>query len=206
MGYMAYRVELAAYARVSTTDKGQNPDVQLAEINHYALQRGWQITRQYVDVVSGAKERRPQLDKLVYDVQRGLVSIIIVVRLDRLSRRLKHLVNLLAELGERNVALISIKEGLDFSTSTGRLLFHVIGALAEFERDLIRERVKAGLAFAKSRGVKIGRPVKIDPATMTKIRDMKAQGASLRMIAQALNISRSAAHNIIATRKSCVTS
>lgn len=191
---------IAAYGRVSTNDKGQNTEVQLLEIRSYATQRGWTIAKdnEYVDVISGTREHRPQLDRLLADIRRGRVTIIVIVRLDRLSRSLKHLVNLLAELNEYKVALVSIKEGLDFTTPTGRLLFHVIAALAEFERDLISERVKGGIAYAKFKGVRVGRPVMIDATAITKIHELKAHGASLRAIAQSVGVSRSAVHKIVA--------
>ena len=180
-------MKVCLYARVSTLDKGQDPDVQLKELREYAAQRGWETVGEYVDRVSGAKENRPALDRLLLEMRRGKCQGIVVVRLDRLGRSLKHLLTLLTEFEERKVALISLKEGLDFSTSTGKLMFSIVGAMAQFERDLIRERVKAGLDYARAKGVKIGRkPITVDHA---EIHRLKAQGHSLRHIAKALGIS-----------------
>lgn len=191
-------MKAALYARVSTADKGQDPEVQLKDLRAYARHRRWEDLEEYVDVgQSGAKEHRPELDRLLTDARRGKVQVILVWRLDRLGRSLKHLVNLLSELHERNVALVSFQESLDLSTSTGKLMFHVIAALAEFERDLIRERVKAGLAHARSRGVALGRRSKIDAGVLRTIQEHRGRGESIRAIAKALGISPSLVHKTL---------
>lgn len=182
-------MKAALYARVSTADKGQDPgEVQLKDLRVYARQRGWEVHGEYVDIgQSGAKETRPELNRLLADARRGKVQVILVWRLDRSGRSLKHLVNLLFELHERNVALISFQESLDLSTSTGKLMFHVIAALAEFERDLIRERVRAGLAHARANGVKLGRPIRqLDQHALV---DLRKQGIGIRRCARLLGCS-----------------
>ena len=107
-------MRVCLYARVSTVDKGQNPEVQLKELREYIAHRGWEMVGEYVDHVSGAKEKRPQLDQLLNDMRRGKFQGVVVVRLDRLGRSIKHLITMLGEFQERNIALISLKEGIDF--------------------------------------------------------------------------------------------
>ena len=115
-------MKIGLYACVSTTDRGQNPQVQLKELREYAHHRGWEIVGEYVDHVSGGKEKRPQLDQLLQDMRRGKFHGVVIVRLDRLGRSLKHLITLLSEFQERNIVLVSLKEGVDFSTSMGKLV------------------------------------------------------------------------------------
>ena len=150
-------MKAAIYARVSTLD--QEPENQLQELRRYVQARGWTAV-EYVDRgVSGAKDRRPALDKLVRDAMRRRLDVLICWRLDRLGRNLRHLILLLDELRAMGVAFVSLAEGIDATTPAGRLQLHVLGAIAEFERARIAERVKAGLARAKARGQRLGRPV-----------------------------------------------
>src|SRR5258706_16316692 len=147
----------ALYARVSTSDKGQDPEVQLRELREYCQRRGFTITGEYVDIgVSGSKDSRPQLNRLLAAAHRRQCDAVLVWKLDRFGRSLKHLVNALAEFESLGVAFISLKESLDLTTPAGRLMFGVIAAMAEFERDLIRERVKAGIAYRRSKGLPCG--------------------------------------------------
>jgi DNA invertase Pin-like site-specific DNA recombinase len=146
----------AIYARVSTVD--QEPENQLAELRRYAEVRGWAI-EEYVDRgVSGAKDRRPALDRLVADARRRRFDVIVVWRLDRLGRNLRHLITLLEEFQTLGVAFVSLAEGIDATTPAGRLQMHVLGAIAEFERERIRERILAGLRRARAHGQRLGRP------------------------------------------------
>ena len=150
-------MKAAIYARVSTFD--QEPENQLQELRRYVQARGWTAV-EYVDRgVSGAKDRRPALDHLVRDAMRRKIDVLICWRLDRLGRNLRHLILLLDELHAMGVAFVSLAEGIDATTPAGRLQLHVLGAIAEFERARIAERVKAGLARAKARGQRLGRPV-----------------------------------------------
>src|SRR5262245_52996373 len=146
----------AIYARVSTLD--QEPENQLQELRRYVEARGWTAV-EYVDRgISGAKERRPALDGLVADARRRRFDVVVCWRLDRLGRNLKHLVTLLEELHAVGVAFVSLGEGIDCTTPAGKLQLHILAALAEFERERIRERVLAGLARARSQGKRLGRP------------------------------------------------
>src|ERR1017187_5198213 len=138
-------MRVALYARVSTLN-GQHPEMQLRELREYANLRGWEISGEYVDEgVSGSKESRPALNRLMADAQRRKLNAVIVLKIDRFGRSLRHLVNALAVLESCNVAFISIRDNLDLSTASGRLMFQIVGAMAEFEKSLIRERVCCGL-------------------------------------------------------------
>ena len=173
------------YARVSTTD--QHSENQLVELRRYCEARGWTIAKEYVDQgVSGAKERRPALDDLVRDAKRRRFDVLVVWRLDRLGRNLRHLILLLDELQATGVAFVSLSEGIDATTPAGRLQLHVLGAIAEFERERIRERVIAGLRRAKAQGKPLGRPRLRRPT-------IEVPGGSVRAAAQAWGVSKSTA-------------
>ena len=152
----------AMYARVSTHD--QEVENQLGELRRFVEVRGWSAT-EYVDRgVSGAKDRRPALDRVVADARRRRFDVLICWRLDRLGRNLRHLVTLLDDLQALGVAFVSLGEGIDCTTPAGRLQLHVLAALAEFERGRIQERVRAGLARARRQGTRLGRPVAAIPS------------------------------------------
>src|ERR1019366_9179207 len=147
---------VAIYARVSTLH-GQNPEMQLDELREYASRRGWSITREYVDQgISGSKESRPELNQLMDDAHRRKFDAVLVWKIDRFGRSLKHLVNALADLSAYGVAFVSLRDNIDLSTPSGRLMFQIIGAMAEFERSLIQEHVRAGLRNARAKGKKFG--------------------------------------------------
>src|ERR1700736_261394 len=149
---------VALYARVSTLNN-QDPEMQLAELREYAGRRGWQIIEEFTDQgVSGCKESRPALNRMMSDACRRRFDAVLVWKIDRFGRSLKHLVNALAELAALGVAFISLRDNLDLSTPSGRLMFQIIGAMAEFERALIQERVRAGLRNARAKGKRLGRP------------------------------------------------
>jgi DNA invertase Pin-like site-specific DNA recombinase len=174
------------YARVSTLN-GQHPEMQLSELREYGARRGWQIVGEYVDEgVSGAKESRPQLNRLMSDAHRRKFDLIAVWKVDRFGRSLKHLVNSLADLDSLGVAFVSLRDNLDLSTPSGRLMFQVIGAMSEFERSLIQERVRAGLRNAVARGVRLGRPRTL--ANAEEIARLRASGASWREVAEQMGI------------------
>jgi DNA invertase Pin-like site-specific DNA recombinase len=146
----------ALYARVSTLD--QQPENQAHELRQYAAARGWTV-KEYVDHgVSGAKERRPALDTMMADARRRRFDVLIVWRLDRLGRNLRHLITMLDELRALGIAFVSLAEGIDATTPAGKLQLHILAAIAEFERGRIQERVRAGLARAKAQGKQLGRP------------------------------------------------
>jgi len=177
---------IAIYARVSTLN-GQNPELQLSEIREYASRRGWTIAGEYVDLgVSGSKESRPQLNRMVQDAHRRKFDAVVCWKLDRLGRSLKHLVTTIEDLSAYGVSFVSLRDNLDLSTPSGRLMLHIIGAMAQFERELIRERVCAGIQAARRRGARLGRPrTYVNPV---KIRQMRAEGASWRAIAKHFHI------------------
>src|SRR5438445_6562326 len=157
----------ALYGRVSTLD--QEPENQLAELRRYTGARGW-TTAEYVDRgVSGAKDRRPALDQLLVDARRRRFDVIVCWRLDRLGRNLRHLITLLDDLQALGVAFVSLAEGIDATTPAGKLQLHILAAIAEFERERIRERVLAGLQRAKAHGRRLGRPRREVPSTVRQL-------------------------------------
>jgi DNA invertase Pin-like site-specific DNA recombinase len=180
-------MRVGLYARVSTTN-GQSPEMQLGELREYAFRRRWKIFGEYIDLgISGSKESRPELNRLMSDAHQRKIDAVVVWKVDRFGRSLRHLVNALADLDSYGVAFVSLRDNLDLSTPSGRLMFQVVGAMAEFERSLIQERVRAGLRNAKLKGKILGRPRRIVSSDeMTRLR---AQGASFREIAKAVGAS-----------------
>ena len=179
----------ALYARVSTKDKGQNPAVQLGELRQYCESRGWTVAAEYVDLgVSGAKESRPELNRLMADSKTGKMDVVVVYKFDRFARSLRHLHKALDTFNQSHVSFVSKSEQVDTTTPAGRLLFSVIGAVAEFERDVISERVKSGMAYAKSQGKRVGgsKPKPIDESELIRLH---AQGRTLRQIAREMDLS-----------------
>lgn len=178
----------AIYARVSTTGNGQSPAMQLCELREYIARRGWDAAGEYVDSgISGAKERRPELDRLMAAARRRQFDAVIVYRYDRFARSLRHLVNALEDFRALGIDFVSLHEGVDTSTPNGRLVFGIFASIAEFERELIRGRVRSGLAAAKARGARLGRPpVAVDAA---RIAALRAQGLSWRAVAREMNLS-----------------
>jgi len=178
---------VALYARVSTSNGHQDPEMQLAELREYADRRGWEIVGEYTDQgVSGSKDSRPELNRLMADAHRRRFDVVLVWKIDRFGRSLKHLVNALADLGAYGVAFISLRDNLDLSTPSGRLMFQIIGAMAEFERALIQERVKAGLRNARAKGKRLGRPRRVVDASM--VAALRAAGATWRSVAKELGV------------------
>lgn len=177
---------VAIYARVSTLTS-QDPEVQLRDLREYASRRGWKIAEEYVDQgVSGARETRPALNRLMKDAGRRKVDAVLVWKLDRFGRSLRHLVNALAEFEARGVAFVSLGDNIDLSTPAGRLMFQIIGAMAEFERALIQERVRAGLRNARAKGKRLGRPRR--PINIEEVEKMRGVGLGERAIARELGI------------------
>jgi DNA invertase Pin-like site-specific DNA recombinase len=177
---------VAFYSRVSTLH-GQDPELQLRELREYAAARGWTVIGEYTDTgVSGSKESRPGLNQLMADAHRRKFDAVLVWKLDRFGRSLRHLVNALAELEARGVAFISLRDNLDLSTPSGRLMFQIIGAMAEFERSLIQERVKAGLRNARAKGKRLGRPKAL--VDSDRVIQLRAQGLPWRAIASQLHV------------------
>ena len=187
---------VALYARVSTLNS-QDPEMQLTELREYAERRGWLIVEEFTDQgVSGCKESRPALNRLMADACRRGFDAILVWKIDRFGRSLKHLVNSLAELAALGVSFISLRDNLDLSTPSGRLMFQIIGAMAEFERALIQERVRAGLRNARAKGRRLGRPRVIVDAS--QIACLRAQGRSWSQITAEMRIGKGTAQRAVA--------
>jgi DNA invertase Pin-like site-specific DNA recombinase len=178
----------AIYARVSTSNNGQNPEMQLRELREYCVRRSLDIVGEYVDCgISGAKEHRPQLDVLLAACRKRCVDAVVVYRYDRFARSLRQLVNALEEFRSLGIEFISLHEGVDTSTPNGRLVFGIFASIAEFERELIRDRVKSGIAAARSKGKRLGRPrVTVDASKIAILRD---SGASWHSITEELGLS-----------------
>jgi DNA invertase Pin-like site-specific DNA recombinase len=171
--------------------------MQLTELREYAARRGWSVAGEFVDQgVSGSRESRPALNRLMADACRRKFDAILVWKIDRFGRSLKHLVNALAELAALGVAFISLRDNLDVSTPSGRLMFQIIGSMAEFERALIQERVRAGIRNAKTKGIRVGRPRVVVDAL--RIADLRAQGRSWGQIQAELGVSKGTAQRACA--------
>jgi DNA invertase Pin-like site-specific DNA recombinase len=179
----------AIYARVSTFD--QQLENQLGELRRYTGARGWTVAEYTDHGVSGAKDKRPALDRLVADAKRRRFDVIVVWRLDRLGRNLRHLVSLIEDLQTLGIAFVSLGEGIDCTTPAGKLQLHILAALAEFERGRIRERVLAGLQRARTQGKRLGRPCNAPTAN-------GIPGGSVRAAARVWGVSKSTAARRIA--------
>lgn len=191
----------AIYARVSTSDKGQSPEMQLRELREYCERRRWQIAGEYIDVgISGAKDRRPELDRMMADAHKRRFDVVAVWKFDRFARSVSHLLRALDTFRVLGIEFVSLSESLDTATPAGRMVFTVLGAVAELERSLIAERVRAGLRNARAKGKQLGRPrVPVDAARVSRLH---AQGRSIREIADELGYSRSLVHKTLANGES----
>jgi DNA invertase Pin-like site-specific DNA recombinase len=185
---------VALYARVSTSNGQQDPEMQLRELREYAERRDLVIVGEYIDRMTGSKDSRPSLNRLMADAGQRKFDAIIVWKLDRFGRSLRHLVNALAELEAMGLTFISLRDNLDLSTPSGRLMFQIIGAMAEFERSLIQERVKAGMRNARAKGKRLGRPrADVDES---RVQALRASGASWRAVAEKLGVGIGTVHRI----------
>jgi DNA invertase Pin-like site-specific DNA recombinase len=180
-------MRIAIYSRVST-DK-QDCDVQLTDLHNFIEAKSYTLVHEYVDRgISGAKSSRPQLDKLMQHASEGKFDAVLVWKLDRFGRSVQHLVEAISKLESYNVAFISLKDNVDLSTPQGRLTFHIISAMAEFERSLIVERTKAGLRNAVAKGKVLGRPTgsSIDGE---HVRPLRESGQTWEQVSDALGCS-----------------
>ncbi len=178
---------VAIYARVST-DR-QTVDMQIHELKEYVKRRGWNLYREFIDQgYSGSDTKRPAFQEMMNEAKKRKFDVLLVWKLDRLSRSMKDLVMVLNELGGLGIDFVSYDNNLDTSTPTGKLVFHVIGAVAEFEKDIIKERVKAGLENAKRKGKKLGRPG-IGDSVIEEAKALRGEGKSFRTIGKELRIS-----------------
>ncbi len=179
--------KVALYSRVSTKD--QDVELQLVELRKYVQDRNWTAYKEYTDIgQSGAKDSRPQLNQLMVDAKRKRFDVVLVWKFDRWARSLKHLVDSLHEFKALDIDFVSLTEGIDTTTPVGMAMFGVIGAMSQLERDLIRERVQAGMKRAKARGKAIGRPK--THLNLDEVKRLWIQGHNVSQISKILNVSR----------------
>lgn len=187
---------VALYSRTSTPDQSLDP--QLDALRAYAARRRAEALEFTDHGASGARDSRPGLTTMMAAVRRRRISAVACTKLDRLARSTRHLCELIEELEALGVDLVVLDQAIDTSTPTGKLVFHVLGAVAEFERELIRERVRAGMAAAKRRGKHVGRPgMKRDRRLLGRVRRLRAGGKSLSQIAAAIGVSKSMAAKLV---------
>jgi DNA invertase Pin-like site-specific DNA recombinase len=179
-------MRVALYARVSTDKGQQDPQVQLRELREYAERRRWEITGEYVDYVTGSKDSRPELNRLMAEAARRKFDTVVVWRFDRFARSVSHLLRALETFRSFGIEFVSYTEAIDTSTPVGKLTFTVLGAVAELERSLIVERVKAGLRNARAKGKRLGPPRVIVDAR--RIAALRAQGLGWKRIAVELGV------------------
>ena len=183
---------VAVYARVSTS-AGQSPQMQLAELREYCLNRRWRLFDEYIDRgISGAKDSRPELDRLMADAHRRRFDVVAVWKFDRFARSVSHLLRGLETFRSLGIEFVSLSEQIDTSTPTGKMVFTILGSVAELERSLIGERVRAGLRNAKAKGKRLGRPP-LRELSVTEIRqlrrDRRRNRESFQSLAQRYRIS-----------------
>jgi len=178
-------MRIGIYARVSTKD--QSCELQLRDLRSYCAARGLELVREYIDVgQSGAKDSRPELNKLMDDARKRQFDALVVWRFDRFARSTKHLLLALEEFRSLGIQFISYQENIDTSSPLGQALFTIVSAVAQLERDLIRERVSAGIRNARENGKKLGRPMRV--VDRGRILQMRAEGQSLEQIASNLGV------------------
>jgi DNA invertase Pin-like site-specific DNA recombinase len=180
-------LRVAIYARVSTTNHGQDVGMQTRELREYCERRGWTVSGEFIDVgISGTKDRRPELDRLMECAHRRRFDVIAVWKFDRFARSVSHLLRALDTFRVLGVEFVSLSESLDTATPAGRMVFTVLGAVAELERSLTVERVKAGLRNARSKGKRLGRPAKV--VDVRRIAALRSQGLGWKKIAKQMGI------------------
>ena len=184
---------VALYMRVSTLD--QHPETQLYDLRLMATQRGYQIVHEYTDMISGTKAKRPGLDDLMRDARRDQFEVLLVWASDRVARSVRHFLEVLDELSRLNIEFVSFRENLDTGGPLGRAMVVIIGAIAELERNLIVERVRAGLRRARLEGRHIGRR-RLELDHVAILNDRK-RGQSLGKIAKTYNVSRTTVHRVL---------
>ena len=187
---------IALYYRVSTDD--QSIDPQRLELHEYCKRRGWRVAAEYSDTASGANFTQAGFDGLMKAVRKRKIDVILCVKLDRLGRSLPHLAQIISELDGNGVALVCSSQAIDTSDENpaGRLIMHVLMAVAQFERSLIQERTRAGLRVARAKGVRLGRPPSLNPH-YNDVAGLRAQGFTGRAISRELGIPSSTAFKII---------
>ena len=191
------KIKAVAYARVSTL-LGQDPENQLVSIRQLGQARGFDLVEEYVDRgISGSKDRRPALDEMVKAARAGKFKILLIYSIDRLARDTRHLLNLINDLSHYGVSLISIRESIDFSTPMGQATLTILGAVAQLERELIKERIRTALAAKKlmaqqnQTNWRCGRPIVVTDQIEKRVHELRLKGHSIRAIARMLEISKS---------------
>ena len=180
-------MRVAIYARVSTANNGQDPTMQTRELREYAERRGWKLAGEYVDIgISGTKEKRPELDRLMADAHKRRFDVVAVWKFDRFARSVSHLLRALDTFRALGIEFVSLSESLDTATPAGRMVFTILGAVAELERSLIVERVRAGLRNAKAKGKRLGRPQKI--LDVQRVVTLRANGVGWKRIAAEMGV------------------
>jgi len=189
---------VAIYCRVSTSS--QSVDPQESALQEYALRKDWTQVRVFKDqAISGATDRRPALDQLMQECRRGAIDVVLVWKFDRFGRSVRHLIEALEEFRQHKIEFVSVTEAVDTATPAGRMFFSMIAVVANFERDLIAERVKLGLAEARRKGTRLGRPPTkdISPEEVEKLRRERAKGkTTLRALARKYGVSLWRAHSL----------
>jgi DNA invertase Pin-like site-specific DNA recombinase len=181
------RLRVALYARISTLNHGQDVSLQLRELREYVRARGWHLAGEYVDEgVSGSVESRPELNRLMADARKRRFDVVACWRFDRFARSTKHLLLALEEFRLLGVQFLSYQENIDTTSPLGQAVFTIVAAVATLERDLIRDRVRAGLRNARAKGKRLGRPRAVVDAT--QVGALRASGASWRAIARELGV------------------
>ncbi len=185
---MNQTVKCALYARVSKSDESQDPLNQLMRMKAYATERGWDVFSQYVDTASGADDNRPELDRMLSDARARRFGLVLCVKVDRLARSVTNLYRVMNDLDSRGIKFECTDQAISTNTPTGKLLLNVLAGVAEFERELIRDRTKAGLARARAQGKRLGRPPK--RVDLQHVLELRNQGFGYRKIAEVLGVSR----------------
>jgi DNA invertase Pin-like site-specific DNA recombinase len=186
-GSLQQPARTAIYGRVSTSNHGQDVTMQTRELEQFVQARDWRLVDSYLDIgISGTKNKRPELDRLMADAHKRRFDVVVVWRFDRFARSVSHLLRALETFNALGIAFVSLSEQMDTTTPTGKMIFTVLGAVAELERSLIVERVKAGLRNARAKGKRLGRPKRIVDAS--KIAALRAEGLSWAKIAERLDV------------------
>lgn len=189
-------MKVALYIRVSTNDKQESSlEAQRQALESYCSARGWSIVHCYEERASGTKDSRPELMRLMLDAKRRRFDLVMVSKLDRFGRSLRHLINGLNELQQLGVQFASLNDAIDLTTASGRFQIQILAAVGEFEACMIRERVRSGLKHAKSKGKVLGRKSQLTTEVAEQLRVLKQSGLSIREISSRLNVSKSAVFN-----------
>ncbi len=191
---------VALYARVSTLDKGQDPETQLGQLRDYAQRRNFEVIGEFIDYASGTTQDRIQYKLMMAAAKKRKLDVVLVWRYDRFARSTQALVNAMKEFQSMGIDFISFQENIDTTTPTGELIFHVMASLAQFESSLISQRVKAGMARAKAQGKQISRP-KLHITKLNQILELQKTGLSMNQISIRSGVAYGTVYNYLAKKK-----